>query len=80
MANILNVLPLVLFFVGLVLCFWRLPHADRRHVILCLLAGVLWATLPIFELSMRRSGYAITVGTFLVFSLSQALRRRAGSN
>jgi hypothetical protein len=68
MANLPSVLPLVLFFVGIVLCFWRLPHADRKHVALCLVAGVLWATLPIFEPSMRRSGYALAVGTFLVFS------------
>ena len=72
-----SVIPLLLFFVGLALCFWRIPQADRWHVILCMIAGVRWFTLPIFEPTMRRSGYPLVVTSFLIFGLSQRLRRRA---
>ena len=67
--------PLILFFVALAVCFWRAPQADRLHVKLCLLAGSIWASLPLFEPSMRRSGYALIVATFLVTGLMQPLRR-----
>jgi hypothetical protein len=67
--------PLILFFVALAICFWRIPQADRLHVKLCLLAGVIWASLPVFEHSMRRSGYALVVATFLVTALLHPLRR-----
>lgn len=70
-------MPLVLFFVALAICFWRMPQADRLHIKLCLLAGAIWATLPVFEPSMRRSGYALVVATFLVTGLLQPLRRSA---
>jgi hypothetical protein len=74
-----NIVPLVLFFVGVALCFCRMPQADRKHVILCLMAGVLWATLPIFEPSMRTFGYGLVVTSFLITGLTQPHRRRAES-
>jgi hypothetical protein len=37
---------------------------------------VIWCSLPLFEPSMRRSGYALVVATFLVTGLTQPLRRR----
>ena len=77
MANTSNVASLILFFVGVALCFWRVPRADRKHVILCIAAGVLWCSLPIFEPSMRRSGYGLVVASFLIIGLTQPLRRRA---
>jgi hypothetical protein len=76
MPNDPSIIPLVLFFVGVALCFWRTPQADRWHVMLCVVAGVLWCVLPIFEPTMRRSGYALVVLTFLILGLSQPLRRR----
>jgi hypothetical protein len=79
MANSPSIAPLILFFVGLALCFWRTPQGDRWHVILCIAAGILWCTLPIFEPSMRRSGYGMTVALFLIIGLTQPLRRRAES-
>jgi hypothetical protein len=74
-----NVITLLLFFVGVALCLWRVPQADRKHVILCLLAGALWAALPLFDPSMRKLGYAFVVAYFLIISLSQPRRRRAES-
>ena len=72
-----NVAPLVLFFVGVALCMWRVPQADRPHLLLCGGAGILWAILPVFEPSMRTVGYAFIVSSFLVIGLTQPLRRRA---
>jgi hypothetical protein len=69
------IVPLILFFVAVAICFWRAPQADRLHVRLCLLAGGIWASLPLFEPSMRRSGYALVVATFLAIGLTQRLRR-----
>ena len=72
-----SVVALILFFVAIALCFWRVPQADRLHVTLCIIAGGVWCSLPIFEPSMRRSGYALVVATFLVCGLTQPLRRQA---
>src|SRR5207249_3674498 len=79
MASPPNIVPLVLFFVGVALCFWRVPRADRRQVLMCLAAGVLWATLPVCEPSMRTSGYGLAVALFLLIGLTQPPRRRGGS-
>jgi hypothetical protein len=79
MANSSNVVPLILFFIGTGLCLWRAPQADRWHAILCVLAGVFWGVLPIFDAPMRSSGYALVVASFLIVGLTQPMRRRAGS-
>ncbi|MEP7304115.1 MAG: hypothetical protein ABJA98_01230 [Acidobacteriota bacterium] len=79
MAGFPNLTPLILFLVGVAVCVWRIPQADRWHVILCIIAGVLWCSLPVFEPSMRSSGYVLVVVAFLVIGLTQPLRRRAAS-
>ena len=79
MANPHNVTTLIAFFVGVVLCFWRVPQADRKHVILCFVAATLWAILPLFDPSTRTLGYGLVVVLFLIISLSQPHRRRAES-
>jgi hypothetical protein len=79
MASSPNITPSILFFVGVAVCVWRIPQADRWHVILCIAAGLLWCSLPIFEPSMRSSGYALVVTAFLIIGLTQPLRRRAKS-
>ena len=76
MANSPRIVPLILFFVALAVCFWRAHKADRQHLTLCAIAAVIWCSLPLFEPSMRRSGYALVVATFLVTGLTQPLRRR----
>ena len=75
-ATSASIVPVILFFVAVVICFWRAPQADRLHVALCLTAGVVWGSLPLFEPSMRRSGYALIVTMFLAVGLTQPLRRR----
>jgi hypothetical protein len=77
MATAPSIVPLMLFFVAVVICFWRSPQADRLHVALCVIASGIWCSLPVFESSMRRSGYALVVASFLVIGLTQPLRRRA---
>jgi hypothetical protein len=71
-----NLTALILFFAAVALCLWRIPQADRWHVVLCVAAGVIWCVLPMFEPSMRRSGYALVVTGFMVLSLTQPFRRR----
>jgi hypothetical protein len=71
-----SVTALFLFFIALGACLWRAPMADRRHVALSIIAGVVWCSLPIFEPSMRRWGYAFVVASFLMTALTQPLRRR----
>jgi hypothetical protein len=71
-----NLATLVLFFVGVAMCMWRAPQADRTHLLLCGAAGVLWAMLPLVEPSMRTVGYAFIVSSFLVIGLTQPLCHR----
>jgi hypothetical protein len=67
-----NIVPLTFFFIALAVCFWRAPRADRTHLVLCVIASGIWSILPIFEPSMRSSGYALIVGTFLLCGLRLA--------
>jgi L-lactate permease len=76
MASFPSIVPLVLFFAALGVCFWRAHKADRQHLTLCAIAAVIWCSLPLFEPSMRRSGYALVVATFLVIGLTQPFRPR----
>jgi hypothetical protein len=72
-----NAITLVVFFLGVTLCMWRLPRADRSHLVLCSIAGLLWCILPLFDPSTRSLGYALVVTTFLGIGLSHRLRREA---
>jgi hypothetical protein len=79
MADGPNVATLFVFFLGVALCFWRVPQADRGHVVLCLAAAGLWGGLLVFDPATQKSGFVLVTATFLVVSLSQTLRRRAES-
>jgi hypothetical protein len=72
-----NAITLVVFFLGVALCMWRLPRADRSHVVLCSIAGLLWCKLPLFDPSTRSLGYPFVVATFLGIGLSQRFRKEA---
>lgn len=72
-----NLVTLLAFFLGLGLCLWRLPRADRWHRVLCSVAGMIWCSLPLFDPSTRSLGYGMVVATFLGISLSQRFRREA---
>ena len=62
------------FFFGVALCMWRLPHADRWHVVLCGIAAVLWCGLLLFEPRTRTPGYGFIVINFLIIALSVRAR------
>ena len=79
MAETPHVSTLVVFFLGVALCLWRAPQADRRHVILCLIAAGLWCVLLIVDPGTRKPGFGFTTATFLFIGLSQPFRRRAES-
>ncbi len=75
----INVVTLFVFFLGVALCMWRLPKADRGHVILCLVAAGLWCGLLLFDPATRKPGFGFTTVFFLIIALSQYGRRRAES-
>ena len=72
-----QIVTLFVFFFGVALCMWRLPHPDRWHVVLCVIAAALWGGILLFEPRTRTSGFGLIVGSFLVIGLSQAFRHRA---
>jgi hypothetical protein len=76
--DIHQIATLCVFFLGVALCMLRLPHADRWHVVLCVIAAALWCSLLLFEPRTRTSGFALIVGNFLIIGLSRAFRHRAG--
>jgi Na+/H+ antiporter NhaD/arsenite permease-like protein len=59
------------FFVGVALCFWRIPQADRWHLALCGVAAALWGGLLLFEPRTRTPGYGFATVTFLICALSR---------
>ena len=71
-----QVITLFVFFLGVGLCLWRVPQADRWHFVLCAIAAALWCGLLLFEPRTRTPGYGFTVVTFLTCALAQPLQRR----
>lgn len=69
---------LVVFFLGVALCFLRAPRADRWHVVLCFVAAALWGTLLLFVPSSRTAMFGVATVSFLMMGLSQVFQRRAG--
>jgi hypothetical protein len=74
-----QIVTLFVFFFGVALCFWRVPQADRWHVVLCVIAAALWCGLLLFEPRTRTPPFGFVVVTFLVIGMSQPFRRRADS-
>jgi hypothetical protein len=79
MADTLNIVTLFLFFFGVALCFWRVPQADRWHLVLCLVAAGLWGSLPLLNPSTRTPMFAVVTSSFLIMALAQYFQRRTGS-
>ena len=76
MADTHQIVTLFVFFFGVALCFWRVPQADRWHVVLCVVAAALWCSLLLFEPRTRTSGFGFTAVAFLVCALSQPFQRQ----
>ena len=74
-ADIHQIITLFVFFLGVALCFWRFPHADRWHVGLCLVAAGLWVGLLFFEPQTRTVIFGVSTVMWLVTALTQPFRR-----
>jgi hypothetical protein len=64
------IFTLLVYFLGLGLCFWRWPQGDGRHVVNCLLAASLWGGLLLLVPATRVAPFAINA-TFLAIALSR---------
>ena len=73
-ADTTQLITLFVFFFGVALCMWRLPQADRWHVILCGIAATLWGGLLLFEPRTRTPGYGFIVINFLIIAISARAR------
>jgi len=71
-----QVVTLFVFFLGVALCFWRWPQADRGHVVLCIVAAGLWAGCLLLEPRMRTLGFLMIVSNFLIIALVRPLERQ----
>ena len=71
-----QVVTLFLFFLGVALCFWRWPQADRWHVVLCIVAAGLWAGCLLLEPRTRTLGFLMIVSNFLIIALARPFQRR----
>lgn len=75
--DIHQVVTLLVFFLSVALSMWRLPHGDRWHFALCVIAAVLWCGLPLFEPRTRTFGYGLIASNFLIIALSRPFQRRS---
>ena len=71
-----QIITLCVFFLGVALCFWRFPQADRWHVSLCFIAAGLWGGLLFFEPRTRTVMFGVCTVMWLATALSQPFRRR----
>jgi hypothetical protein len=62
---------LLLLFLAMALSFWRWAYADHWHATSVVIAGAIWSSLPISELSMRHWSYALVVAWLLFCGLRQ---------
>ena len=75
-TDLQQIVALFVFFAGVVLCMWRWPQGDRRHVVLCVMAAALWCAVLVIEPRTRTVGYGLIVVNFLIVGFSRPLRRR----
>jgi drug/metabolite transporter (DMT)-like permease len=76
-ADVRQIVVLFAFFLGVGLCMWRGPVGDRRHVMFCLAAAALWATVATFEPRTRTLGFGIVCAGLLGTGLFRMARNRA---
>ena len=59
-----QLIVLVVFFVGVGLCMWRAPQADKWHLVLCFIAAALWGGLLWFVPSLRILPFVVSALAF----------------
>lgn len=77
-ADTQQIVVLFPFFLGVALSFWRWPQADRRHVVLCIVALGLWVGCLLLEPRTRTFGFLMIVSNFVIIALSRPIRRHFG--
>jgi hypothetical protein len=70
-----QMIALILFFSGVGMTMWRVPQADRWHLVLCVAALGLWVTLAVLLPPLRTPGYLVTASGFVAFGLLRYLGR-----
>jgi hypothetical protein len=75
-ADTPQIVTLFLFFIGVGLCMWRAPQADRWHAVLCTIAGMLWCIPPLLDPRARTARYASVAATLLIIGLLRSWQRR----
>ena len=75
-ADTHQIIALVIFFLGVALCMWRAPQADRWHVVLCVIATAVWSGLLVFEPRTRTPIFGFIVISFLIVGFSKSFQRR----
>ena len=78
-ADARQIATLFVFFVGVALCMWRWPQADRWHVVLSVIAATLWGGLLLFEPRTRTPGFGFIVAYILSIGLLRIRVRRASA-
>ncbi len=66
-----QLIVLFVFFLGVGLCFWRIPQADRWHVILCFIAAAIWGSLLWRVPSLRTLPFVVSALTFFGIGVLQ---------
>ena len=78
-ADTQQIITLFVFFLGVVLCFWRFPQGDRLHIGSCFVAAGLWCGVLFFEPRARTVMFGVTTVTWLITALSRPFRRHRDS-
>ena len=66
---------LFVFFLGVALCFWRAPQADRWHVVLCFIAAAIWGSLLWLVPSLRTWPFIFSALIFFLIGVLQQFIR-----
>ena len=74
-----QLIVLFAYFLGIVLCLWRLPQADRWHLTLCFVAATIWGSLLWLVPNLRTWPFVSSTLIFFVTGLSQPFHRRLRS-
>jgi hypothetical protein len=77
-TDLRQIVTLLMYFGGVLLCFIRWPRGDRLHTIFCAVAAGLWFACLVFEPKTRGWWFVATAAFMLLIALFTPYRRRAG--